>query len=93
MKPQQQFLLLAVCLAAAWSGGQAATRPNVLFIAVDDLRPDLGCYGVRAVKSPNLDRLAAEGRVFDRAYCQYAICGPSRASIMTGLRPTTLKIE
>ena len=92
MKPQQQFLLLAVCLAAAWSGGQAATRPNVLFIAVDDLRPDLGCYGVPAVKSPNLDRLAAEGRVFDRAYCQYAICGPSRASIMTGLRPTTLKI-
>ncbi len=80
-------ILLAVALT-----GALGARPNVLFIAVDDLRPELGCYGVPAVKSPNLDQLAAGGRVFERAYCQYAICGPSRASILTGLRPSTLRI-
>ncbi len=62
-------------------------RPNILFIAVDDLRPELGTYGV-PVKTPNIDRLAATGVRFDRAYCQQAVCGASRLSIMGGLYPT-----
>lgn len=67
-------------------------RPNILFIAIDDLRPELGCYGSEVAISPNLDALAREGLLFRRAYCQQAICSPSRASIMTGARPDTIGI-
>ncbi len=66
---------------------EAAAKPNVLFIAVDDLRPQLGCYGQDQMVSPNLDRLAAQGIVFRRSYCMVPTCGASRASLMTGIRP------
>lgn len=70
----------------------AEKRPNVLFIAVDDLRPELGCYGNTIVKTPNFDRLAARGLVFSHAYCQQAVCGPSRTSLMTGKRPDATRV-
>ncbi|WP_205860250.1 sulfatase [Polaribacter sp. 20A6] len=64
-------------------------RPNILFIGIDDLRPELGCYGSDIAVSPNLDKLATQGLLFENAYCQQAICGPSRASLLTGIRPET----
>ncbi len=91
---RRDFLKVSGLLAAgALAPGLArAAKPgkklNVLFIAVDDLRPELGCYGNKHIKSPNIDKLAASGTVFNRAYCQVAVCGASRASLMTGLRPT-----
>ena len=71
---------------------QTKKKPNVLFIAIDDLKPILGCYGNKLVKTPNIDRLAKMGTVFMKNYCQQAVCGPTRASIMTGMRPDYTKV-
>ena len=84
--------LLLITPAALPAAETAPTRPNVLFIAVDDLRPELGCYGKDYIKSPNLDRIAKAGMVFNRAYCQQAVCSPTRSSLMTGTRPDTTKV-
>jgi len=67
-------------------------RPNILFLVVDDLRTSLGCYGDPHAITPNLDRLAARGTLFQRAYCQQAVCNPSRSSVMTGRRPDTIAV-
>lgn len=80
------FLLVGLVLASVASA--EAKSPNVLFIAVDDLRPQLGCYGQTEIHSPNIDRLAEGSVVFNRAYCMVPTCGASRASLMTGIRPT-----
>ena len=71
---------------------QKNNKPNILFIAIDDLKPILGCYGNTQIKTPNIDRLAKMGTVFMSNYCQQAVCGPTRASLMTGMRPDVTKI-
>jgi iduronate 2-sulfatase len=86
-------LLLACLVSCAGTGDHpaASARPNVLLICVDDLKPIGGCYGGTA-KTPHLDRLAARGVLFERAYCNQAVCAPSRNALLTGLRPSTVGI-
>lgn len=71
---------------------QLKNKPNILFLAIDDLKPILGCYGNTQIKTPNIDRLAKMGTVFMRNYVQQAVCGPTRASLMTGKRPDYTKV-
>jgi arylsulfatase A-like enzyme len=80
-------ILVLLCTQA-----KALEKPNVLFLVSDDMRPQLGCYGDKLVKSPNLDRLASRGLVFQRAFCQQALCSPSRISLLTGRHPWTTRI-
>ncbi len=88
--PFSRLLAFGFCFAAL---SAAETKPlNVLFIAVDDLRPEINASGSKLIKTPNLDRIAARGTTFDRAYCQQAVCSPSRSSLMTGRRPDATRV-
>ena len=95
--PDEHTRLESVPRPAAQTDGAlavkaAVNRRNVLFLVADDLRPELGCYGNTVIQSPNIDRLAGRGIVFHRAYCQQAVCSPSRSSVMTGMRPDTTRV-
>ena len=82
-------ILIALCsFIQLVCHAQKPDKPNVLFIAVDDLRPELGCYGKPYIKSPNIDRLANSGFVFNSAYACFPVCGPSRASLLSGIYPS-----
>src|SRR5688572_32456948 len=83
-------LRMACVLLFALAATKAFATYNVLFIAVDDLRPELNCYGVTNIVSPNIDRLASSGRMFRHHYVSVPTCGASRYSLMTGKRPSTL---
>ena len=86
------FALISIEICTISCSLEKPENPNILFIAVDDLRTDLGCYGNTLIKTPNMDRLAESGLLFSRAYCQQAVCNPSRASLLTGMRPDAIKV-
>ena len=83
-------LLCSILFSSLAISAKAKEPLNVVFISIDDMNTDLGCYGHEIVKTPHMDRLARMGRRFDQAYCQMALCGPSRSSVMTGMRPNTI---
>src|SRR5262245_43601927 len=98
MKVLARLHVTLVAMAATWllhaqqAPGAESRRPNVLFLISDDLNNRLGCYSDPRAKTPNIDRLAARGARFDRAYCTFPLCGPSRNSLLTGLYPNSTGI-
>ncbi|MCW2118810.1 sulfatase [Flavobacterium sp. 7A] len=82
------FLMLFLIIIGNISISNGQKQPNVVFIMVDDLRPELGCYGSPQIKTPNIDKLASQGTLFNNAYCNIPVCGASRASLLTGILPT-----
>lgn len=98
-RPKQLLPILSILIiffnSCSHNKNQAETEnalPNILFIPVDDLRPEFGAYGDNTILTPNMDRLARQGVTFMRAYCQQAVCNPSRASLLTGLRPDSIQV-
>ena len=86
------FTALCLTTVPVLAQKSQSEKPNILFIAIDDLKPILGCYGDTMIKTPNIDRIAKNGTVFLQNYCQQAVSGPTRASIMTGMRPDYTKV-
>ncbi len=88
------FLLafMVSCKSKTEQKEEPKKKPNILFLAIDDLRPEIGAYGSKIAITPNLDKLAGKGLLFNNAYCQEPICSPSRASLMTGARPETINV-
>jgi iduronate 2-sulfatase len=85
-------LFISSCSIRNTNSVEEKPKPNILFIPVDDLRPEFGAYGDEFVLTPHMDRLASQGVTFTRAYCQQAVCNPSRASLLTGLRPDSIQV-
>ena len=92
MKLPRASSIALILLAACTVQGAAGRQMNVLFIVIDDLRKELGCYGVEEMHTPNIDRLAGKGMLFHNGYAQYPVCNPSRASFLSGKRPDELGI-
>lgn len=86
------FTFIVLLLVGCSNPSESISRPNVLFISIDDLRPSLGVYDDSIAVTPNIDKLAAEGITFTDSYCQAAVCAPSRASLMTGIRPDSTRV-
>lgn len=86
------MLILTILTTSFKEEPSPPIKYNILFIAVDDLRPELNCYGVKKIISPHIDKIARNGLLFERAYCQQAVCSPSRTSLLTGLRPDATKV-